>query len=421
MWPRAGVPSPWAAGWSWSSPVRNRAAGGRANPTTSAPPQAIGRRFSGHWSLVPQRVGTAVLSHLLLIVRYDTYSRFGKLAKAGSEKDLKTVRCQVLCGKALSPGYGPRWRRRPTRAPAQCWARCAHSVTRPVPCHQPRARGARCRPWGRAGPERTARRRSAGRRVPCVCQAHGSLCLCSLNPVACARLPGPLMPRAPSPCHRPAGHVPRVTPSPSWGEGGPPGRTRSAGACAGASRVPQGPGHVWPRGGRAARRLTCPFALPVCSFACHVSCKDSAPQVCPIPPEQSRRPLGVDVQRGVGTAYKGYVKVGARAGRVSGWARALPRVLGGPLGRQSSRAKGSAKMGHTVPSPEQQASVQPPEGGGGCRGASRRSPRAPTPCTAARTVVTGPRGPVRRGHCLSAGPEAYRGEEGVAAGVCSRL
>lgn len=54
--------------------------------------------------------------------------------------------------------------------------------------------------------------------------------------------------------------------------------------------------------------MFCAFA--VCSFACHVSCKDSAPQVCPIPPEQSKRPLGVDVQRGIGTAYKGYVKVG---------------------------------------------------------------------------------------------------------------
>lgn len=60
----------------------------------------------------------------------------------------------------------------------------------------------------------------------------------------------------------------------------------------------------------------CSSTLPVCSFACHVSCKDSAPQVCPIPPEQSKRPLGVDVQRGIGTAYKGYVKVGTQ-GRAS--------------------------------------------------------------------------------------------------------
>lgn len=57
-----------------------------------------------------------------------------------------------------------------------------------------------------------------------------------------------------------------------------------------------------------------PCAFPVCSFACHVACRDSAPQVCPIPPEQSKRPLGVDVQRGIGTAYKGYVKVGRTRG-----------------------------------------------------------------------------------------------------------
>lgn len=43
-----------------------------------------------------------------------------------------------------------------------------------------------------------------------------------------------------------------------------------------------------------------------------MSCRDSAPQVCPLPPEQAKRPLGVDVQRGIGTAYKGYVKVGRR-------------------------------------------------------------------------------------------------------------
>ncbi|KAB0391070.1 hypothetical protein E2I00_006867, partial [Balaenoptera physalus] len=68
------------------------------------------------------------------------------------------------------------------------------------------------------------------------------------------------------------------------------------------------------------------YACEVCSLACHASCKDSAPQVCPIPPEQSKRPLGVDVQRGIGTAYKGYVKVPKPSGVKKGWQRAYAVV-----------------------------------------------------------------------------------------------
>uniref|UniRef100_A0A8C8SBG1 Serine/threonine-protein kinase MRCK beta n=1 Tax=Pelusios castaneus TaxID=367368 RepID=A0A8C8SBG1_9SAUR len=68
------------------------------------------------------------------------------------------------------------------------------------------------------------------------------------------------------------------------------------------------------------------YACEVCSFACHVSCKDSAPQVCPIPPEQAKRPLGVDVQRGIGMAYKGYVKVPKPTGVKKGWQRAYAVV-----------------------------------------------------------------------------------------------
>ncbi|EAW81800.1 CDC42 binding protein kinase beta [Homo sapiens] len=68
------------------------------------------------------------------------------------------------------------------------------------------------------------------------------------------------------------------------------------------------------------------YACEVCSFACHVSCKDGAPQVCPIPPEQSKRPLGVDVQRGIGTAYKGHVKVPKPTGVKKGWQRAYAVV-----------------------------------------------------------------------------------------------
>uniref|UniRef100_A0A4W3J4K7 non-specific serine/threonine protein kinase n=1 Tax=Callorhinchus milii TaxID=7868 RepID=A0A4W3J4K7_CALMI len=67
------------------------------------------------------------------------------------------------------------------------------------------------------------------------------------------------------------------------------------------------------------------YACDVCSFICHVLCKDNAPQVCPIP-EQTKRPLGIDVQRGIGTAYKGYVKVPKPTGVKKGWQRAYAVV-----------------------------------------------------------------------------------------------
>uniref|UniRef100_A0A673MNX8 non-specific serine/threonine protein kinase n=1 Tax=Sinocyclocheilus rhinocerous TaxID=307959 RepID=A0A673MNX8_9TELE len=63
------------------------------------------------------------------------------------------------------------------------------------------------------------------------------------------------------------------------------------------------------------------YACEVCSFICHVSCKDNAPQVCPIPPEQAKRPLGIDVQRGIGTAYKGFVRIPKPTGVKKGWQR----------------------------------------------------------------------------------------------------
>uniref|UniRef100_A0A3B3Q6D4 non-specific serine/threonine protein kinase n=1 Tax=Paramormyrops kingsleyae TaxID=1676925 RepID=A0A3B3Q6D4_9TELE len=68
------------------------------------------------------------------------------------------------------------------------------------------------------------------------------------------------------------------------------------------------------------------YACEVCSFICHVSCKDHAPQVCPIPPEQAKRPLGIDVQRGIGTAYKGFVRIPKPTGVKKGWQRAYAVV-----------------------------------------------------------------------------------------------
>lgn len=50
-------------------------------------------------------------------------------------------------------------------------------------------------------------------------------------------------------------------------------------------------------------------SCPVCNFSCHVTCADKAPAVCPVPPDQTKGPLGIDPQRGIGTVYEGTVRV----------------------------------------------------------------------------------------------------------------
>ncbi|XP_069117855.1 serine/threonine-protein kinase MRCK alpha-like isoform X2 [Argopecten irradians] len=58
-----------------------------------------------------------------------------------------------------------------------------------------------------------------------------------------------------------------------------------------------------------------------CGYTCHVHCIEKAPNICPVPPDQTKRRLGIDVYKGIGTAYEGYVRVPRFGGIKKGWVK----------------------------------------------------------------------------------------------------
>uniref|UniRef100_A0A8C2HZL8 Serine/threonine-protein kinase MRCK alpha n=1 Tax=Cyprinus carpio TaxID=7962 RepID=A0A8C2HZL8_CYPCA len=63
-----------------------------------------------------------------------------------------------------------------------------------------------------------------------------------------------------------------------------------------------------------------------CNFSCHVTCADKAPSVCPVAPDQTKGKLGIDTQRGIGTAYEGHLRIPKPTGVKKGWQRVLAVV-----------------------------------------------------------------------------------------------
>ncbi|XP_060106222.1 serine/threonine-protein kinase MRCK gamma [Heteronotia binoei] len=64
------------------------------------------------------------------------------------------------------------------------------------------------------------------------------------------------------------------------------------------------------------------LACEACNFVCHASCAGGV-SICPAPPEQLQKTMGVNPTTGTGTAFEGFLSVPKPAGVKKGWQRAF--------------------------------------------------------------------------------------------------
>ncbi|XP_053892106.1 serine/threonine-protein kinase MRCK gamma isoform X1 [Malaclemys terrapin pileata] len=67
------------------------------------------------------------------------------------------------------------------------------------------------------------------------------------------------------------------------------------------------------------------YTCEACNYVCHVSCAGGM-AICPTPPEQLRKTMGVNPVTGTGTAFEGYLSVPKPAGVKKGWQKAFAIV-----------------------------------------------------------------------------------------------
>ncbi|XP_059170466.1 serine/threonine-protein kinase MRCK alpha-like isoform X3 [Physella acuta] len=58
-----------------------------------------------------------------------------------------------------------------------------------------------------------------------------------------------------------------------------------------------------------------------CNYSCHVGCMDKCPQLCPVPPEMSKRNYNLDLNKGQGTVFEGFVRMPRQGGIKKGWVK----------------------------------------------------------------------------------------------------